>query len=253
MRWPAAAALAALVVLAAASRLEAAPSFGDANRLYTGGQFEAAAAAYEQLIERGVVNESLYYNLGNAYFRIAKLGPAIYNYERALRLDPSLDDARYNLAVAREVVAERFGTRLAGAETDPLWIRVTTFLPMSRITLVFLGLDVLFFAILIGLRFLPVGFARTSLVVTNAFVAVALVLSLVLLAGQAYFLERVKLGVVVDDQVVMREGPESRRAERGLLHPGLRVQIRGERDNWLRVRLNNGVDGWVPRDSIGRL
>lgn len=254
MRTPAAILICALVIGASATPASAqATTFGQANELYLAGKFDEAAAAYEQLVDRGVESEHLYYNLGNAYFRTGRLGPAVYNYERALRLDPNLADARYNLAVAREVVAERFGSRLKGAETAPLWIRVSTFWPMSRMTLVFLGLNVLFFGILIGLRFIAEGLARTALIVTNAFVGVALAAALATLIGHAVFLDRVELGIVLDDQVLMREGAAERFAERGVLHPGLRVRIDGSDGEWLRVRLSNGVDGWVPRRSIGRL
>lgn len=248
------AAICALVICASATAASAqSVTFGQANELYVAGKFEEAAVAYEQLVDRGVESEKLYYNLGNAYFRTGRLGPAVYNYERALRLDPNFADASYNLAVARDVVAERFGSRLKGAETDPLWIRVSTFWPMSRMTLVFLGLNLLFFGILIGLRFIAEGLARTALIVTNAFVGVALVVSLATLIGHAWFLERVELGIVLDDQVVMREGGDERFAERGLLHPGLRIRVQDRDGDWLRVRLSNGVDGWVPRRSIGRL
>lgn len=34
------------------------------------------------------LSSNLFYNLGNAYYRQGKLGLAILNYERALRLDP---------------------------------------------------------------------------------------------------------------------------------------------------------------------
>lgn len=243
--------IAAAVVAGAAP--VAAETFGEANEMYERGEYEKAAIAYEQLVDRGIESESLYYNLGNAYFRVGRLGPAVYNYERALRLDPNLEDARYNLAVARDVIAERFGSRLKAAETDPVWVRISTFWPMSRMTAVFLVLNVLFFGVLIALRFFAEGLARTALVVTNAFVGVALAASLAVLIGHAIFLERVNSGIVLDDQVVMREGADERFAERGLLHPGLRVRIEQNQGDWLRVQLSNGVDGWVPRTSIGRL
>ena len=241
-----------LVAASATSAAAQTASFAEANELYLAGKFEEAAAAYEQLADR-VDSEKLYYNLGNAYFRIGRLGPAVYNYERALRIDPNLADARYNLRVARDVIAERFGSRLKGAETDPLWIRMSTFWPMSRMTLVFLGLNLLFFGILVGLRFLAEGLLRTALIVTDAFVGVALAAALATLIGHAWFLERVELGIVLDDQVVMREGADERSAERGLLHPGLRIRVQDTEGDWFRVRLSNGVDGWVPRRSIGRL
>ena len=231
-----------------------AASFFDANHLYTSGQFEQAAAIYEQLIERGIVHEDLYYNLGNSYFRIGRMGLAVYNYERALRLEPTHEDARYNLGVAREVVAKRFANRLAGAERDPMWRRAVTFFSLATLSLIALGLNVLFFGALVALRFLTESFRRTALVVSSAFAGLALVMAVLLFAGHIYLVERVDLGIVLPDQVVMREGADERSAERGLLHPGLRVEIVGRAPRgWLRVRLSNGVDGWVPNTTIGRL
>jgi len=243
----------ALVAATATSAHAQVKTFGEANELYSRGEFERAAIAYEQLVDRGIESESLYYNLGNAYFRVGRLGPAIYNYERSLRLDPSFADADYNLAVAREVVAERFGSRLKAAETDPVWVRMVSFWPTSRMTAVFLGLNILFFGVLIGLRFVAEGLVRTALIVTDVFVGFALAAVLALLIGSAVFLGQVKMGIVLDDQVVMREGANERFAERGLLHPGLRLRIEGSDGSWLRVELSNGVDGWVPQSSIGRL
>ncbi len=246
--------LAMLVVMLSMPSVAGAGDFGDANEHYEDGRFEQAREGYEAIAARRVSNEQLFYNLGNTYFRLGRLGPAVYNYERALRIEPGFEDAQYNLRVAREVIGERFGSRLKGAEVPPLWVRITTFASIANLSFLLLGLNVLFFGILIGLRFLDDGFVRISLIVTNAFVFASLVITVALLVGQAYFLERVSIGVVLPDQVVMREGADERRAERGLLHPGLRVEIVGsDPGGWLRVRLSNGVDGWVKKQAIGRL
>ena len=250
-------ALLAVLVMSAVtldSRRAEASDFSDANALYESGDFERAAIAYEEIVRRGVSHEDLFYNLGNAYFRVGRLGPAVYNYERALRVEPGFDDARYNLAVAREVIAERFGSRLKGAERPTLWIRVATFMSIGRLTFFAILFNVVFFAVLIGLRFLADGFARTSLIVTNGFVGGALLIVVVLLIGHSYYLERVSVGVVLPDQVIMREGADERRAERGLLHPGLRVEVIGsDPSGWVRVRLSNSGEGWVRAETIGRL
>jgi hypothetical protein len=228
-------------------------AFAAANRAYKQGRYEQAIPLYEALVATGVEHEDLFYNLGNAYFRAGRLGPAIYQYERALRIDPGHDDARYNLEIARQVVAERVVDRLKGAENDPWWVRLTTFFSISQLAIGFLIFDVLLFSGLIALRFLATGFARSALVATVAFVGLTMAGSLVLLRLQVYVHEEVHQGIVIADQVVMREGADQRSAERGKLHPGVRVRLRGREPGWWRIRLANGMEGWVPDTAVGRL
>jgi hypothetical protein len=248
-----AAGLVAALLLLWPGRGRAESSYERASAAYKAGQFDDAVRAYEALVAAGIAHEDLYYNLGNAYFRSGKLGLAIYNYERALRLEPAMEDAQYNLAVAREVVAEKVVDRLKGAETDPLWMRVATFFTVGQLTLVFLVLNAGFFAGLIVARVLATGLARTALVVMSSFAGATLLCVAVLLAAHVYLLERVAFGIVLADQVVMREGADEHMAERGQLHAGLRVRILGREPGWMRVRLANGVEGWLPDAAVGPL
>ena len=253
--------VAAAVALPSAAR--AAASYAEANAAYQGGDWSAAAANYEALVVAGIVHPHLYYNLGNAYFRCATektaqpcqggLGAAIFNYERALRLDPDLEAARDNLLLARETVATRWADRLEGAEADSPWFRVTTFFTVGLLAIIFLVCNVLLFGGLTLGRFLATGFTRTAVIVTNSFSAVALVGASVLLAGHIYFLELVDVGIVLPDQLQMRESTDDKSAERAEIHAGLRVEILDREPGWLRIELANGHEGWVPDDTIGEL
>lgn len=73
-----------------------------ANALVTAGHPAEAIAIYEQLVEEGVQDAVVFYNLGNAYFQAGKPNQAVLNYQRAARLDPRDSDIRHNLALARE-------------------------------------------------------------------------------------------------------------------------------------------------------
>lgn len=263
-RHHAAAAMILVGVLAgAAPRANAAQSYAEANNAYKEGRWDVAVSQYEALVAAGVVHPDLYYNLGNAYFRCATeslemkcpggIGHAIYNYERALRLQPDFRQALENLRLARETVATRWEDRLKDAESDPLWITVVTFLSIGRLTVMFLVFNLLLFAGLTVNRFLATGFTRTALRVTNSFAAVGLVLSTLLLAGHIYYLEEKRMGIVLPDQLQMREGTDPRSAERAQIHAGLRVEIIDREPGWLRVELANGHEGWVPVDAIGEL
>ena len=231
--------------------------FARANKDYIDRSYEAAIAKYEQLVKSGVRHPDLFYNLGNAYFRSAekgtanRLGPAILAYERALAMEPSETDARYNLDVARDVVAARYGQdKVKDAAADPLWIKVATYIPLSTLAWIFFGLDALFFALLIALRFLPTGLLRTGLLASNSFIGLAGLIVGGVLGAHVYFLETVRMSVVTTDEVVMREGPDVSRREGPKLHAGHRAQILHEDHGWARIRLANQVEGWVPTDTV---
>ena len=82
--------------------------FARGNALYEEGDFEAAAAAYASVLATGLESAALHYNLGNAHYRVGRLGPAVLAYERALRLDPGHDDALANLALVNAQLRDRF-------------------------------------------------------------------------------------------------------------------------------------------------
>jgi len=228
-------------------------TFQDANNAYSAGNFDVAANGYQSLLGGDRVHEDLYYNLGNAQFRLGKLGPAIYNYERALQLAPGMSDASYNLEVARAAVAEKVRDRLAGAEKASGWSRLVNTFTISELTVWVLGGNLLFFVLLIALRFLDSGFRRSVLMVVTGFVGVALLVFAGLFAGSIYERERMTTAIVLPDQVAMREGQGEGTAERGLLHAGLRVRVLETRGDWVRIRLNNGVEGWLPSSQVGVL
>src|SRR5262245_52421200 len=64
------------------------PAFVKANQDYSEGRFQEATDGYQKLIKSGLWGANLFYNLGNAWFRLGDFGEAILNYERAVALDP---------------------------------------------------------------------------------------------------------------------------------------------------------------------
>jgi tetratricopeptide (TPR) repeat protein len=225
--------------------------FQQADEEYAHQRYDVAIARYEELVARGARHESVFYNLGNAYFRNGNLGKAILNYERALLREPTLEDARFNLEVARETVAAKWGKdSVAGAQQDPLWVRVVHWLPLRALVWVFLILDLAFFAVLLAMRFLANGFLRTGLGVANLFVGAAGLVLGVLLAGQLYYRSFVRVAVVTANEVVTRDGPDDTRREMFKLHAGHRVVLLKESLGWVRVRLANRVEVWAPKQAV---
>src|SRR4029077_18598822 len=76
--------------------------FTKANQEYAQGHFKEAISGYEALVRAGQWSANLFYDLGNAYFRVGDFGHAVLNYERALALERHHPEATANLQIARD-------------------------------------------------------------------------------------------------------------------------------------------------------
>jgi tetratricopeptide (TPR) repeat protein len=234
---------------ARADRLEEAWKRG--NDAYLHGDYDAAVAAYEELDREDVVSPDLFFNLGDAYFKKGALGPAIWAFERAAALDPDDEDVRFNLEQARKLAARQAHDKIEGEDRDPLWIRAVTALSPSTETWLFLALYLGFFAALFARRRASDD-ARPALTAVAAILAGMTLLAGSTVAGRAV-LERVPFGVVLPDALAVKEGADVNYKTGFQLHAGLRVRLLERDQDWLRIRLANGLEGWVRAKDVGRL
>src|SRR4030067_2160060 len=84
--------------------------FQKGNEHYLKGEYQETIRIFQSIVEKGYQGKSLYYNLGNAYFRIGKIGLAILYYEKAKKISPSDEDVNYNLAFANSKIADKIET-----------------------------------------------------------------------------------------------------------------------------------------------
>jgi tetratricopeptide (TPR) repeat protein len=245
--------LVALAVLAPsvarADRLDEAWKRG--NDAYLHGDYDAAVAAYEELDREDVVSPDLFFNLGDAYFKKGALGPAIWAFERAAALDPDDEDVHYNLEQTRKLAARQARDKIEGEDREPLWIRAVTALSPSTETWTFVVLYLAFFAVLFARRRASDD-ARPALAAAAAILAFAALVAGSLLAGRAV-LARVPYGVVLPAELAVKEGADVNYKTGFNVHAGLRVRLLERDQDWLRVRLANGLEGWVRSKDVGRL
>ena len=70
------------------------------NDLYRSGQYEDALEGYKLIKAKEPENQWAWYNSGNAFFRLNRPGPSVFNYAKAFVLDPRSQDIRANLDFA---------------------------------------------------------------------------------------------------------------------------------------------------------
>ena len=221
------------------------------NDAYLHGDYAAAVAAYEEVDRQAPPSADVAFNLGDAYFHKGALGPAIWAFERALSLDPNDDDARYNLEKARKLAARRAHDRMEGEDKEPAWMRLVGGVAPATATWFFVALYLGFFAALIARRAARSEW-RPALTAGAGVLAAGALLTGALLAGRVT-LDRIPFGVLLPDEVAVKEGADTNYRTSFDAHAGLRVRIVDRDQEWLRVRLANGLEGWVKAQEIGRI
>lgn len=251
-----AAALLALLLLLPGLRAAARPA-GDPSALwaegvaaYNGGDWAAATEAWSAVRDLGVESPELYYNLGNACFKQDDLAHAILNYERALKLDPSWSDARFNLEFARSFVQDKI-------EAVPEFIlgqwgrNICWLLPSDTWAVLFL----LSFAALLGcvLLFL-LGSRKASR--KGGFIGgiAAAVLALACLAfslWQRSDYRKTDSAIITRAVTTVQSSPGHDSAkDLFILHEGTKVRLIDEVGAWRNIELADGRQGWVPSGDL---
>ena len=80
--------------------------FNDATKAYNEGKYDKAIEDYQKILKNGEHSAALYYNLGNCYYKLNQIAPSIYNYEKALLLDPNDSDIKNNLEHAQNMTLD---------------------------------------------------------------------------------------------------------------------------------------------------
>ena len=221
------------------------------NEAHLRGDYTAAAAAYQQLDRQRVISADLYYNLGVTFFRQGQLGRAIWAFERALVVSPDDEDARFNLTQARKLAGQRAHDKLEGVEREPLWTRVVTYLGPSTEVWLFCGLYLGCFALLF-LRRSMAHDSRLAVTTAAALLGAGALLAGLLVVGRMN-LDRIPFAVVLPDKVAVKEGADTNFRTSFEVHGGLRLRVLEREQDWLRVRLANGLEGFVRVDDVGLL
>jgi tetratricopeptide (TPR) repeat protein len=78
-----------------------------ANEAYAQERWDDAVADYTAVTEASLESAQLWCNLGSAWYKSGNFAKAVVCYERALKLDPTYDDARYNLEFLNAMKIDR--------------------------------------------------------------------------------------------------------------------------------------------------
>ncbi len=219
-------------------RAESAPAdvFQKANEAYQSGNFAQAKDLYEQILQQGLGSFALYYDLGNAYYRLGQLGKSRLWFERAQRLDPGDEDVRYNLKLIRSQIQDDAESPLRLLETSA-----------GLLGWVFLAANLFFFAVLAaGL------FSRSEWIWWGRWIAGLFFLCALGLFVLAKTQGRTPAAIVLEPRVEVRAGPGEDFRVGFVVPEGQKVVVfQDASSGWREIGVPaRGLKGWARREAV---
>ncbi len=214
-----------------------------ANAYYAEKQYAESAQVYESLIKEGTKNGYIHYNLGNAYIRMGKTGPAILNYIHAQEWIPRNENLAANLKFAIQQTRDKIEPPPPGT-LNVLFFWVNDF-NINELVYFAIAINFIFWITLILWMKFPV------LKVTRNALLCVLLLSFVSIGVKIKNESDFKLGVVLAEHVDVKSGRAVDAITLFQLHEGALVTVTDRHHDWLEVHLNDEQKGWVPQKSLG--
>lgn len=232
-------------------------TFEAGNEAFGLGEYDRAISAYEELLDHGVWDADVFYNLGTTYARTGRLGRAILNLERALLIDPGHEEALDNVRTVRRALARRRTAGGEDADLDPprsFWMNVLNRLTPAQVVVPFLMCYLGFFGVLVARRLTSSELARLVLLIVTLVLGVAMAVGGGLVLSKATFDGEVREAIVVSEgEANLREGPGERFTLAVEAREGDRLRVLDREGDWLHMRDSAGTEGWGHVDEFGEL
>ncbi|WKD85276.1 Photosystem I assembly protein Ycf3 [Polaribacter huanghezhanensis] len=226
--------------------------FDNANLLYKDGKFEEAIKIYQEIEAKDSVSSTLYYNLGNSYYKLNKVAHAIYNYEKALMLNPLNKDAATNLGFARRMTIDNIEelpkTFLQRLEIN--YLQKFTYNQWAMFTIVFSFLAAILFLLF---YFSTISNKKRIYFLTSMLSFFLLIISVFITYHQYQKALNTKYAIIFSPKTTVNNAPILNSDEIFELHEGTKVRVLDAVDNWKKIKLSDGKIGWISADNLKML
>ena len=227
--------------------VDAAALFMEAHKYYKEEKYSKATLLYERLIQSGIRNGEIYYNLGNSYFKMGMLGKAILSYRLAILHLPRDEDLNANLRYARQLTKDKIEPKqfIPFLKEFCFWYSQ---LNLKELLTVFLAVHGLFWTLVIIRMFWKNDYQNLVLLIN---------LVLVVVLGSSFILKWYNDtynidGVVLAKEITVRSGNGINNTALFQLHDGAEFKIIKQDDDWIKIEVGKGKRGWVESRWVGK-
>ncbi|MFK8162162.1 MAG: hypothetical protein AB8H12_06825 [Lewinella sp.] len=226
-----------------------------AREALNGDDARGQITSLDSLAKTGEVSPDLYQALGNAHFQRADFGLAILNYERGLRLKPGHAGLKNNLMYVR---AEAGITRqtLPDFFLSRWWRSIGAAIGASTLY----WLAILFWSLAVAgaviwfLRRQEMDEKKRFALLPGAVISLVLAILFFSLGNSRNaFLDNDLEAILIAETADLRVAPGADATLEQSLSAGLKLRVLDEYDNFIKVSLEDGKQGWLPVETVERI
>jgi len=223
--------------------------FNDATTFYNQGEYTKAANNYLKILENGEHSAELYFNLGNTYYKLNKIAPSIYYYEKALLLKPNDSDIKNNLAYAQNMTLDAIEP-LPQTAISKLYKKFITYLSFDQWAYVAVGFMMLFVCCYIAFYYFTFSSQKRIAFICSLIFLLSTVLAVIVAYLQFSNFQSEQPAIVFSEEVGIKSEPNDRSQAIFNLHAGTKVNVLEQLNDWKKIEISDGTTGWIPAEDI---
>ena len=225
--------------------------FLDANEMYINENYNRSIEIYESIIKNDSTNSSVFYNLGNSYFRIKKIGQAIWAYKHANMLRPRDKDILHNLQIAELFKVDRINHPKSFILHE-LYKEIKSYLTLFEWLLI--GSILIFLLSLFS--FYQRYYEVRSRILTNIqqIITILIIIAHSITMDKFFQVKKISNEGIILNEVDARSGPQL--VNNKILfqiNEGSVVEVLEEKNDWSQIILLDGKKGWITSKSIRKM
>ena len=218
--------------------------FDEGNALYNQGNYTEAIEKYTSIINNGFESAELYYNLGNAYYKINDIANSIFYFEKSLLLDPNNNETKNNLSFSQNMTIDRIETVPVNQVSKFIskYTNVFDYNTWLLISIIFEFLSLIVFSLYLfnknsdtKKRFFSIG---------SIFLFFFIIFLILGINSKSEY-EKNNPAILFENRISFKSEPNERSEDLFLLNEGTKVNVLEKLNEWSLVELSNGSKGWI--------
>ena len=218
--------------------------FDEGNTLYNQGNYTEAIEKYTSIINNGSESAELYYNLGNAYYKINDIANSIFYFEKSLLLDPNNNETKNNLSFSQNMTIDRIENVPVNQVSKFIsnFTNLYDYNTWFLISIIFEFLSLIVFSLYLFNKNSDTKKRNFSI---GSIFLFCFIIFLILGINSKSEYEKNNPAILFDNRISFKSEPNERSEELFLLNEGTKVNVLEKLNEWSLVELSNGSKGWI--------